>query len=113
MTTSTMPPATPASISLFFEQGAYVFRNVDGLELYAVNRDVAPSYVCGDECLADWQPLAAPADSQPVGDWSVCPPGGSPPQWCYRGEPVYVYRRDRPGTLLGEGIDGIWTRLKP
>jgi predicted lipoprotein with Yx(FWY)xxD motif len=57
---------------------------------------------CEGDCLKDWRPLAAPADAQPGGHWSVVdrPEGGR--QWAYHSFPVYTYAGDqRPGDMNG------------
>jgi predicted lipoprotein with Yx(FWY)xxD motif len=59
---------------------------------------------CDAACTRDWPPLAAPADAEPSGYWTVLiRPDGSH-QWAYKGFALYTYAADRPGELGGSRL---------
>ncbi|MEA3300895.1 MAG: hypothetical protein U9R22_11785 [Pseudomonadota bacterium] len=107
------PPPTPADISLFEEEGGYVFRDLDGLSLYVHDGDGPLRSRCEGACLARWRPLVAAPGSSPVGDWTPFERGDGTRQWAHRQRPVYVFRGDRPGTLEGDDPAEGWHRVEP
>jgi predicted lipoprotein with Yx(FWY)xxD motif len=55
---------------------------------------------CDAQCEREWKPLAAPADAQPSGYWSVfVRPDGSK-QWAYQGYALYTNENDKPGLAM-------------
>lgn len=106
------PPPTPAEISVFKEDGAYVFRSNEGLAIYTFARDKDGRSSCVDRCAEAWPPVAAPAGAKPVADWTPVDRGGSL-QWAYKGHPVYTFVKDTPSAATGDGLGGVWALVKP
>nr|WP_298726798.1 hypothetical protein [uncultured Steroidobacter sp.] len=105
---SSLPPNTPADISVFEERGSYVLRDQDGKALYQYDLDVNGRPHCVDACAVIWPPVLASADaSSEVGEWKTIK-RGTARQWTYRGKPVYTYSKDAPGETKGDGVDGKW-----
>jgi len=68
----------------------------------------APS-ACADDCAKNWQPLVAPADAKPAGDWSTVARDDGTLQWAWKNHPLYTYAHDaKPGDASGEGN---WTLI--
>src|SRR5262245_27622921 len=65
-----LPPDTPADISLFFENGKYVFR-LETQSIYVYDRDKSGVPTCSGECAKLWRPVIASADAKPVGAWTL------------------------------------------
>jgi predicted lipoprotein with Yx(FWY)xxD motif len=106
------PPSSPAEISVFKENGAYVFRTNDGMAIYTFARDADGHSNCVDRCAEAWPPVAAPADARPVADWrAIDRPGGR--QWAYKGRPVYTFAKDTAAATTGDGLGGVWALAKP
>lgn len=106
-------PATPADISLFEENGAYVLRDQNGMALYTYDRDVDGQSRCVDSCSKKWPPVLASAGATAVvGEWKTMKRGDAQ-QWTFRGKPVYTYVQDVPGGKKGDGVDGLWHLITP
>jgi predicted lipoprotein with Yx(FWY)xxD motif len=106
------PPPTPAEISLFEEGKGYVFKTNDGLAIYSFAKDTPGKSMCEGQCAQAWPPVAAPAGSTKVGDWTaIARPGGL--QWAYKGKPVYTFVKDTASTTTGDGVGGVWNVVKP
>lgn len=54
---------------------------------------------CDAVCERAWRPLAAPADAQPSGYWSVFTRGDGAKQWGYQGYALYSYAPEKPGQI--------------
>jgi predicted lipoprotein with Yx(FWY)xxD motif len=106
------PPSTPPEISVFQEDGAYVFRTSDGLAIYSAASDHKGRSSCFGACARTWPPVLAPRDAAPVADWTPIARGGAR-QWAYKGKPVYTYFRDHGPAANGDGIGGVWRQVKP
>jgi len=102
------PPDTPADISVFVENGQFVFRVGDSQSIYVYDRDTNGMPTCTGDCAKLWQPLLASAGSQPVGTWTLVNRTDESKQWRHRNQPVYTYVHDKPGDTLGGGVDGVW-----
>jgi predicted lipoprotein with Yx(FWY)xxD motif len=51
----------------------------------------------------------APADAQPVGDFTLAARPDGSRQWALRGRPLYTFANDSdPGMTLGDGVRDIW-----
>jgi len=108
-----VPPQTPADVSLFEENGAYILRSSTGLSLYRYDLDVDGKSHCVDACSLKWPPLLASAGATPVvGEWRTQPRGAAH-QWTYRGRPIYTFADDAPGTTRGDGVGGAWHLVTP
>ncbi len=60
---------------------------------------------CEGPCLDRWTPLAAPADAQPWGDWSVLTRDDGSKQWAYQSYALYSYAGDTdPGDINGNDV---------
>ena len=57
---------------------------------------------CEDKCLEKWKPLAAPANAQPWGNWTVLSRADGSKQWAYLGYALYSNIEDKkPGDING------------
>ena len=106
------PPPTPADISVFFEEGRYVFR-LDTHSLYTYDLDKPDLPTCTEQCAQRWPAVIASANATDVGDWTLIERPDHSKQWCYRHRPVYTYADDAPGQANGDGVDGLWHVVKP
>lgn len=104
---STLPlAATPPAKT---EQGHLVGAN--GMTLYTFDKDAAGSgkSVCNGPCASNWPPLAAKAEDQASGDWSIITRDDGARQWAYKGKPLYFWVKDqKPGDTTGEGFNNVW-----
>ena len=103
-----IPPDTPADVSLFVEDGKYVFRVDESKSIYVYDRDKAGKPTCVNECAKQWRPVIASAGSQPVGAWTLVERADHSKQWRYRNRPIYTKADDKPGQTSGDGVDGVW-----
>jgi predicted lipoprotein with Yx(FWY)xxD motif len=68
-----------------------------------------PPSACAGECAKVWQPLIAPADAKPAGDWTMVARDDGAQQWAWKNHPLYSYAGDvKPGDASGEGN---WTYI--
>jgi predicted lipoprotein with Yx(FWY)xxD motif len=79
----------PGGVGSVFAKDAYLLTDKDGRLLYTGR--------CGKDCVG-WEPLAAGAASQGLGDWTVDRTGDRP-QWLYRGKSVFVASDDNLDNL--------------
>jgi predicted lipoprotein with Yx(FWY)xxD motif len=107
------PPQTPVDISLFVENGKYVFRVGDAQSIYVFDRDKAGVPTCAGECAREWQPVIASKGASPLGPWTLVARTDGSKQWRYRNRPVYTFARDKPGQTSGDGAGGVWHVVKP
>ena len=94
--------------------GALVGPN--GMTLYTFDKDPAngSKSACNGQCAANWPPLAATADAQPMGGYSVVTRDDGARQWAYKGKPLYYWVKDtKPGDRTGDGVNGAWRIAKP
>lgn len=106
-------PVTPGAISLFYENGEYIFRTESGLTIYTYDKDSPLKSACVDECAKNWPPLVADQDAVAVGDWKPVSRSDGTQQWTYQGKPLYTYIKDAPSTIKGDGLGGVWHQVKP
>ena len=60
---------------------------------------------CVGDCLEEFIPLAADANAQPWGEWTVVTRDNGMKQWAYRGFPLYHYKEDKaPGDAIAHDI---------
>jgi predicted lipoprotein with Yx(FWY)xxD motif len=110
---ASIPPDTPADISLFFEDGKYIFRVGESRSIYVYDLDKAGKPTCSEECSRHWLPVIASKGSQPVGAWTMVERTDHSKQWCYRNQPIYTYVNDKSGATSGDGVDGVWHVVLP
>lgn len=108
-----IPPDTPGDISVFYEEGKFLFRVDDSRSIYVYDRDAADKPTCAGECARNWRPVLASKNSKPVGGWTLVKRADGSLQWCYRHRPVYTFGHDRPGDSKGDGVDGVWHLVEP
>jgi predicted lipoprotein with Yx(FWY)xxD motif len=102
------PPDTLSDISLFVEDGKYIFRVGESKSVYVYDGDQSGAPTCIDACLRRWLPVIASKGSQPVGEWTLVARADRSRQWRYRNRPIYTYAEDKPGEIAGDGVDGVW-----
>lgn len=95
-----------------------VLTDAAGLPLYADAQDSALHPACVGACLRLWQPLTAQLGtvvSAPLsvdGVFSLVQRGDGL-QVAYDGHLLYTYRKDVPGVARGQGLDGVWSVVRP
>lgn len=102
-------PAAPAR----FDDGIMV--NAAGMTLYTFDKDAVGSgkSVCNGQCAKNWPPLAAAADAQSRGEFSVVVRDDGSKQWAHDGKPLYLWVKDsKPGDKTGDGVGKVWRVLK-
>lgn len=96
--------STLAGLVLMTEQGKVLYARPE-------DRGRGKDSTCTDACLADWEPLAAPAVARPPEDWSIVELTDGRRQWAYREMPLFTYTPDtRYGGLDGRDLPG-WEPL--
>jgi predicted lipoprotein with Yx(FWY)xxD motif len=55
---------------------------------------------CDAECEKTWEPLKAPADAGPWGNWTVFSRPDGSKQWAYQGYALYTNNTERPGEIV-------------
>ncbi|MGC2856919.1 hypothetical protein ACM64Y_15710 [Novispirillum sp. DQ9] len=113
--TATTAQAADAPVQKMDTTMGSVLANPEGMTLYTYAKDQPGQSACVDACAANWPPLMADADATGSGDYSVIdrPDGGK--QWAYKGQPLYLWVRDKqPGDTTGAGMaNGAWEVAKP
>ncbi len=85
-----------------------------GMTLYVFDRDTAGKSACSGQCAQNWPPLAAAANAQASGDWTVITRDDGSKQWAYKGKPLYTWARDtKAGDVTGDGVNSVWHIAKP
>ncbi len=87
-----------------------VYANDKGLTLYTFDKDTPGKSACTtDECVKAWPALAAAADAQAVGDWTVIARDDGSKQWALKGKPLYTFVKDQKfGDYTGDGVAKLW-----
>ena len=85
------------------------------MTLYTFAKDTAGVSNCNDNCAKNWPPLAAAADGQPSGDWTIVTRADGTKQWAYKGMPLYTWVKDqKPTDSTGDGVgNGAWKIAVP
>jgi predicted lipoprotein with Yx(FWY)xxD motif len=79
------------------------------LTLYIHDGDKGGKSACVGECTALWQPYAAGAISNPVGDFSLIARPDGIKQWAYKKQPLYTNINDeQPGEIHGHNAAPQW-----
>ena len=86
-----------------------------GMTLYYFDRDDSgKTSNCDAACTTRWKPLAAPADAQPTGDFTIIVRGDGSKMWAYRYRPLYTSVSDKaPGDANGAGATTLWHIARP
>ena len=85
-----------------------------GMTLYTFDRDSGSKSNCSGQCAKNWPPLAAPANAQASGDWTVITRDDGSKQWAYKGKPLYLWVKDtKPGEVTGDGVNNVWHVAMP
>jgi predicted lipoprotein with Yx(FWY)xxD motif len=104
----------PVAISLVRDNGAFAFRDDNGMALYTFDRDPIGASACNGGCADAWPPVAAPAGAHQIGDWTPVRRDDGALQWAYKGRPVYRHQGDiGAGQFNGQGVGGVWRLLQP
>ncbi len=96
-----------------FDNGIMV--NVAGMTLYTFDKDTVGSgkSVCNGQCAKNWPPLAAAANAESRGEFSVVFRDDGSKQWAHDGKPLYLWIKDnKPGDKTGDGVGKVWRVLK-
>jgi predicted lipoprotein with Yx(FWY)xxD motif len=110
---ASLPPDTPPDVSVFFEDGKYLFRVGESKSIYFCDRDNRGTPTCTDECAEKWPPVIASRGSRPVGAWTLVKRPDRSMQWRYQNRPIYTFANDKPGETSGDGVDGVWHVVVP
>ena len=93
-----------------------VLVNAEGMTLYTYDKDrgMDGKSVCNDRCAQNWPPLLAAADSNAEGDYSIIIRDDASRHWAYKGQPMYMYKRDmKQGDMMGNNVMNFWHVIKP
>src|SRR6202046_1289500 len=95
-----------------------VYADANGKTLYTFDKDTTPGKsACTDEqCAKAWPAMAAAADAQPFGEWSVITRDDGSKQWALKGKPLYSFVQDKTiGDNKGDAMAQVWHMavLKP
>ncbi len=86
-----------------------------GMTLYTFDKDkeTPGKSACSGQCAENWPPLMATADDKTSGDYDVIKRDDDQMQWTYKGEPLYLFKKDaKPGDMTGDGIKDVWHVIK-
>jgi len=85
-----------------------------GNTLYTYDPDQPGTSNCTGACALAWPPAKAESAAAPKGGFTVITRPGGSRQWAYKGKPLYGYFLDSgPGSVSGDGVDGVWHAAKP
>ncbi len=86
-----------------------------GMTLYYFDRDdTGNKSNCDSACAQRWTPLAASADAQAIGDFTVIARSDGSKMWAYRFRPLYTSQADKvPGDANGAGATTLWHIARP
>ncbi len=92
-----------------------VFTDAKGMTLYTFQKDTPGQSACSGGCATNWPPLAAAADAQPTGDWTIVKRADGTSQWAHQGRPLYTFAKDaKPGDRTGDNAGGgAWKAASP
>ena len=102
-TTATLEPAVMGDTS-----AGKAWVDTKGMTLYTFDKDKGHKSMCNDKCATEWPPLAAAADSKPVGDWTIITRDDKSKMWAFKGHPLYTFIDDKKaGDVTGDNKDGF------
>ena len=96
----------PSGLSLQSSLLGRVLADHKGRTLYTHAKETSPPT---DK---DWRPLLAPWLAEIQGDWSFQPLPDGTRQWMYKGNPLFLFDRDKdPEDVRGHGVGGLWSAI--
>jgi predicted lipoprotein with Yx(FWY)xxD motif len=91
-----------------------VLVDLNGMTLYASDRDTGGKSRCNAQCTVSWLPLIADTDAQASGSFSFITRDDGRKQWAYKGKPLYSWAKDKkPGDATGDGMNNVWHVASP
>ena len=92
-----------------------IFVDARGMTLYTFDRDTAGNKSsCEAKCTERWIPLAAAADAEARGDFTVITRSDGSKMWAYRYRPLYTSQSDKaPGDVNGFDAANLWHVARP
>ena len=93
-----------------------IFVDLNGMTLYTFDRDTAGNKsTCEGKCVERWKPLAAAADAEAKGDFTVITRSDGSKMWAYRYRPLYTSQSDKaPGDTYGSfDTSNLWHVARP
>jgi predicted lipoprotein with Yx(FWY)xxD motif len=89
--------------------------DLKGMTLYYFDRDDSGNKSnCDAACTQRWTPLAAPADAQAYGDFTIIMRNDGSRMWAYRYRPLYTSATDKaPGDANGADATTLWHIARP
>ncbi|RVW00197.1 COG4315 family predicted lipoprotein [Rhodococcus xishaensis] len=116
---ATAPAAGPALSTAQTDLGEVVV-NVDGMTVYAFDMDTpgTDASACDAACQEIWPPVMSdnpqPEVSGVAGTIATIPGPQGGNQVTVNGMPVYLFSGDAgPGSVAGQGVQGLWWALNP
>jgi predicted lipoprotein with Yx(FWY)xxD motif len=92
-----------------------IFVDANGMTLYTFDRDTSGhTSNCEGKCTERWIPLAASADAEAKGDFTVITRSDGSKMWAYRYRPLYTSQSDHaPGDINGFDASNLWHVAHP
>jgi predicted lipoprotein with Yx(FWY)xxD motif len=92
-----------------------IFVDTQGMTLYYFDRDTTGhTSTCEGKCTERWIPLAASADAEAKGDFTVIIRSDGSKMWAYRHRPLYTSHSDKaPGDINGFDVGNLWHVARP
>ena len=112
--TTSAAQGTPVGIKIDTTSLGPTLATAAGMTLYTFESDTVPGKsMCNGRCATTWPAATAPADANPMGDWTIITRDDGTKQWAYKGQPLYTFKNDaKPGDVAGNGR-GKWMAAKP
>jgi predicted lipoprotein with Yx(FWY)xxD motif len=92
-----------------------IFVDANGMTLYTFDRDTSGrTSTCEGKCTELWIPLAASANAEAKGDFTVITRSDGSKMWAYRYRPLYTSQSDHaPGDINGFDAANLWHVARP
>jgi predicted lipoprotein with Yx(FWY)xxD motif len=96
-------------------QKGRIFVDLQGMTLYYFDRDTTgQTSTCEGKCAERWTPLAASADAEAKGDFTMITRSDGSKMWAYRYRPLYTSQSDKaPGDINGFDASNLWHVARP
>jgi len=107
--------AAPAPARAILTKQGSKLVDLKGMTLYFYERDTSgKTSSCDGKCAEAWIPLAAPADAQPIGDFTPITRKDGGKMWAFRYRPLYTSVADKaPGEANGIATTMQWRIARP